>query len=308
MPRIRGVNQDAIINRLMALGYIRRTERRGVYDTALGPLRRAAIMRHYCVEVEEGRYILQPMSHRPERLGTQNHTQPAAPLRTITRYRYHSQPRNITNALERIAYDADGVRRSYGLEWEIYSLTTDQEHQLAQLLDTLPPHATEADASLRRSGVEIVFEPMGKQDYIATFKTLQAFCRENAISMANTGAHTTYGVSNSTASERDLQIRLNRLALAVKSVGTQRAIIELFGRDFSSYCLLPTSTITNHHSNAFSASRGSSAWECRLINWRADVDKVVDFLEATEFVFHRPVQAQDFMRVFEALGCDTDGV
>lgn len=314
MPRrISAVGEDTIINRLLDGGYIRRTERRGVYETVLGLLRRPDILRQYCVEVEEGRYTLQPMNYSPSRLETQNGPQPvatptpAAPLRTIHRYRYHSQDRNITNALERIARDADGVRRSYGLEWEIYSLTTNEEHKLAQLLDTLPPHTTEADASLSSSGVEIVFEPMGKQAYITTFKALQAFTTENAISMSNTGAHTTYGVSNSTTHPQDLQIRLNRLALAVKSVGTQRAIRKLFGRDFSSYCSLPTSTTTSHHSNAFSASRGTSAWECRLINWEADVNKVIDFLAATEFAFQRPVQAQDFMKVFKALGSDTDG-
>lgn len=35
--------------------------------------------------------------------------------------------------------------------------------------------------------------------------------------------------------------------------------------------------------------------------------KIVDFFAATEFVFNRPVEASDFMKVFELLGADTDG-
>ena len=81
--------------------------------------------------------------------------------------------RNVDEALRRIPEDADGVRRSYGLEYEIYSLTREQESDLADLLDTLPPHVTEKDASLSSSGVEIIFEPMAKAELIKVVKKLR---------------------------------------------------------------------------------------------------------------------------------------
>lgn len=43
------------------------------------------------------------------------------------------------------------------------------------------------------------------------------------------------------------------------------------------------------------------------MTWKADPQKIVDFFAATEFVFNRPVEASDFMKVFELLGADTDG-
>lgn len=106
----------------------------------------------------------------------------------------------------------------------------------------------------------------------------------------------------------DLQIRLNRLALAVKSVGTQRAIASLFGRDFMSYATLPQRLVRIDRYQAFNTSgRGNKCWELRLMTWKADPQKIVDFFAATEFVFNRPVEASDFMKVFELLGADTDG-
>ena len=148
--------------------------------------------------------------------------------------------------------------------------------------------------------------PMSEEKYKDTFRKLNSFCREEDVIMQRTGAHTTYGVNNSSVGRSDLQIRLNRLALAVKAVGTQRAIAELFGRDFSDYCQLPNSTTANYHSNAFSnSSRPDGCWECRLINWKANADKVVEFFKATEVAFHRPVTANDFINVFRILGADT---
>lgn len=235
--------------------------------------------------------------------------------RTITRNSYHStgggtSRTGIREALAAIPFDSDGVRRSFGLEYEIYSLTEEQEDKLARLLDTLPAHVTERDASLQSTGVEIVFLPMSAAQYIDTWNKLKQFVQENHVSMDSgssnmAGAHTTYGVSNSSVSTDDLQIRLNRLALAVKSVGTQRQIKALFGRDFGNYRSLPNSTTTREHSNAFSASRGDSAWECRLCSWNGDAEKIVEFLKATEFVFNRVFRASDFVRIFEIMGCDT---
>lgn len=231
------------------------------------------------------------------------------PLRTIERRSYHSTGggsgrTGIERALLAIAPDEDGVRRSFGLEWEIFALTPRQEDKLARLLDTLPEHVTERDGSLSNTGVEIVFMPMGEQKYIETFTTLKNFCRENSIQMDRTGAHTTYGVSNARCTRDDLQIRINRIALAVKAASTQRAIKTLFGRDFTSYATLPQSTTYQSHSNAWSASRGSTAYELRLISWQGEPTLIAQFMRETEFVFQRPFEAEDFMKIFRLLGSD----
>lgn len=231
------------------------------------------------------------------------------PLRNLNRRGYHHGARNVASALERLSADPDGVKRSFGLEWEIYSLTNEQESKLCYLLDTLPPHETERDGSLTNTGVEIIFEPMSATQYKETFLTLKRFVEENNINMENTGAHTTYGVSNSRIIDRkDLQIRLNRYALAVKAVGTQQNIKGVFGRDFSSYCQLPQNTLTNQHSNAFSNnSRDHTCWEMRLMNWKADIDKIIELFRITESVFYRPTNGNDFIKVFNLLGSNTDG-
>ena len=181
------------------------------------------------------------------------------------------------------------------------------------MLDTLPAHVVERDGSLANTGCEIVFEPVGEVDYINIVNTLANFVRENNVCMQSddysmAGMHTTYGVSNYRAEKSDLQIRLNRFALAVKAVGTQRAIKSLFGRDFGHYRELPTSTTYNTHGNAFSTNgRPRSCWECRLTAWNCNPARMVEFFKATEVAFYRPVQASDFIKVFEALGSNTEG-
>lgn len=233
-------------------------------------------------------------------------------LRRITRNSYHSNGgghnrHGISEALALIERDEDQVRRSYGLEWEIYSLNEQQEDKLARLLDTLPAHITERDGSLASNGVEIVFMPLGKEKVIEVWNTLKNFCGENNIQMSGTGAHITFGVSNSVVNITDLQIRLNRVALAVKATATQRKIIEVFGRDFTSYASLPTATTTNHHSNAISASRGTTAFELRLCCWKGQIEKIVAFLESIEFVFSRTFTPIDFMNIFNIFGNDANG-
>lgn len=253
---------------------------------------------------------------KPYTIGTREtpvqREEPRLVLRTIERNCYHScgngtSRRGVTEALRAIPLSGDGIRRSYGLEWEIYALDAQQEDKLARLLDTLPSHVTERDGSLSHTGVEIIFLPMSEEKYKATFKALQTFCRENHVDMNNTGAHTTYGVSNSHVEERDLQIRLNRIAMAVKAGSIQRNIKRLFGRDFTSYAHLPRSLTEFDHSQAWSASRGTSAYELRLVNWEADVNRLVEFIQATEFVFNRVFTAQDFLNIFTILGENTDG-
>lgn len=237
-------------------------------------------------------------------------------LRTITRNSYHgfgsgTSRHGVDAALARIPMDADGVRRSFGLEWEIYSLTPLQEDRLARLLDILPAHFTERDGSLSSSGVEIIFLPLSATEYIDTWTKLQNFCRDTHVDMEGTGAHTTYGVSNSTITDIDqeLQVRLSRIALAVKSVSTQQTIKRVFGRDFTGYACLPNERLCRcDHTLAWSASRGNSAYELRLCSWEGNANKIVAFMKATEFIFTRPFVAQDFINIFTIMGsgCSVD--
>lgn len=230
-------------------------------------------------------------------------------LRRLDRDMYHhgTNRDRFGAQYDLISADSDGVVRSYGLEWEIYSLNEEQEDKLVRLLETLPLHVTERDASLGGTGVEIVFAPLSEAEYKATWKKLQDFCRQESIEMGGTGAHTTYGVSDSAVSVDDLQIRLNRIALSVKACALQSSIKKVFGRDFTSYAALPMSTTYRQHSNAWSASRGNTAYELRLCNWKGDVDKIVEFMKATEFIFHRPFTANDFIKIFNIMGSDCEG-
>lgn len=233
-------------------------------------------------------------------------------LRTIDRSAYHShgdgiRRQGVDEALMQIQRDADGVRRSFGLEWEVGGLTAQQEDKLARLLDTLPAHHTERDGSLSSSGVEIIFLPMGAEKMIQTWNTLKQFTVENNVDMNRTGSHITYGVSNATCDRDDLQIRINRVALAVKAASTQRAIKSVFGRDFTGYAQLPSSTTYSSHSNAWSASRGNSAYELRLCCWEGNIEKIIQFMKATEFVFTRTFNAQDFINIFSIMGSECSG-
>ena len=308
MPRT--MNQDAVVNHLLDRQVITRTGIRGRYNVVDGGLtsyRRNDILQRFAAEVEPYRYVIREEEVRR----ALNWNTPVR--RTIRRNSYHTADRDYEAALAQIPVDEDGVRRSFGIEYEIYSLTAEQEDKLARLLDTLPAHVTERDGSLSSTGVEIVFMPVGAAQYIEIVKKLAAFVNENGVRMQQdeysmAGMHTTYGVSNYTAEKSDLQIRLNRFALAVKAVGTQSAIKRLFGRDFGHYRDLPTSTTYNAHSNAFSTNgRPRSCWECRLPSWKCNPEAMVQFFKATEVAFYRPVEASDFVKVFALLGANTDG-
>lgn len=247
--------------------------------------------------------------HRGE---AQERPAPARVYRTITRNSYHSSGSGtdrtgVREALEAIPMDEDGVRRSFGLEFEIYALNRDQEDKLARLLETMPRHFTERDASLSSTGVEIIFLPLSRAKIIEVFNTLKRFCEDNGVSMEGTGSHITYGVSNAHVTGSDLQIRINRIALAVKAACTQNAIKRVFGRDFTGYASLPRSTTEQGHSNAWSASRGNSAYELRLCNWKGDIEKMTEFMVKTEFVFNRTFTATDFVDIFNIMGADIAG-
>nr|DAH56622.1 MAG TPA: hypothetical protein [Caudoviricetes sp.] len=296
------MNQDAVITKLLERGVIARTETRGKYNIsrATGTYKRDQILARFAVEIEPYRYVLNENAIR-DALNV---------LRTISRSGYHGAGRSfVQQALARIVPDADGVVRSFGVEYEIYALNRDQEDKLARLLDTLPAHVCERDGSLDSTGVEIVFAPVGAEEYIRIVNTLKQFVIENNVRMEMgdrmAGMHTTYGVNNAEASISDLQIRLNRFALAVKAFSTQVKIKEVFGRDFGNYRELPRTLVYNAHGNAFSCNgRPSTCWECRLPSWKANPEKMVEFLRATEGAFHHPVNAEDLMKVFAVMGSD----
>lgn len=231
---------------------------------------------------------------------------PSRRVRTIERNSYSSMPRNVDEALERIPYDEDGVRRSYGVEYEINALTGEQESDLAYLLDTLPPHVTERDSSLSYSGVEIIFQPMSKEELISVVKKLGEFVVSRGVDMDGTGMHITFGVSNSITSEINLTIRMNRLALAIKAVSTKPEIERVFGRDFTNYARLPIGLTDRTRYRAFNV-RNDSAVECRLVKWNCNIEKIMELLEASMVLFKRPFEAADFMKVFEFMGSNTDG-
>jgi hypothetical protein len=305
----RDMNQDVFINKLLALGVIVRV-RRGWYlipaHSTEELFDRAHICRTFGIEVGGGRLRFNLSAVYPAIPAGSSIGSPRRRVRTIRRNDYRSMPRNVDEALRRIPEDADGVRRSYGLEYEIYSLTREQESDLAYLLDTLPPHVTERDGSLSSRGVEIIFEPMAKAELIKVVKTLREFVVSRDVAMMNTGMHITFGVSNSIVSRTDLTIRMNRLTLAIKAVSLQREIERVFGRDFTSYARLPGSLTDSTRYRAFNV-RNSSAVECRLVKWNCDIEKVLELLEASMVLFRRPFEAADFIKVFEIMGSDTDG-
>lgn len=308
---MRFVNSDSLINKLLALGVIERGDVRGRYTMADRPAdgavyRRGEVLARFAIEGEPRRYKLNNRAIAEVSQAVVDPGRPR-PMRTISRAPYHSSQRNISEALARIPADEDGVVRSYGLEYEINYLTGQQESDLAYLLDTLPPHATERDGSLTSNGVELVFEPMGEQDLIKTVNKLNDFINTSDVNMHNTGMHITYGVNNSTASLSDLNIRLNRLAYAVASVITQPESDRIFGRRWNSYAAIPTHITYRNRYHAFSP-RNESAWECRLVHYRADIERIVKFFKTTETVFYRPFNVEDFVAVFNVLQVNSAGL
>ena len=315
-----GVNQDVVINKLIERGVIRRSERRGRYFLAdEGPIvtrNRNYILQRFAInpddpmtgEILVDRWLLNEAEIR-RALGMAQEM----PLRTIQRLSYHSGERNYDEYISRVQPDDDGVRRTFGLEYEVYTLNQQQESKLAYLLDTLPAHVTERDGSLGSNGVEIVFMPMSASDYVTTVKKLEQFIREENIQMSynneddGAGMHTTYGVSNAEATKEDLQIRLNRYALALAALSTKPRIKQIFGRTFGRYRELPRYTMQMDHSNAFSCNgRPRTCWECRLPNWKANPEDLVKFFRITETAFHRPFNASDFDKLYDLLGVVTE--
>lgn len=298
-----GMNSDVFINKLLKLGVVERV-RIGWYKICVFDpnmiYNRDEIVERFATEVAPGRY-----EFKLEEVERYTPRPSVRPTRRIYRAGYQTQSRNVTQALERIPVDADGVRRSYGIEYEINALTSEEESELAYLLDTLPPHVTERDGSLSSSGVEIVFEPLGREDTIKVVKKLREFVRVNCIDMNCTGMHITVGVSNSEVSSNDLTIRTNRLALAVKSVALQTEIIKVFGRDFVNYARLPEGLLDTIRYRAFKV-RNSNCWECRLVRWDCDIERVMEFLDVAEPLFHRAFEAQDFINLFRVFGSNTD--
>lgn len=304
------LNADTAIVKLLGLGIITRSQHRGHYYIVDQPrertFNRAQVYSRFTIEVMPGRFTLK----FEEIARAKNQSRPQ---RSINRDSYHGGTRNYEPYIAAVPVDEDGVRRTFGLEYEIYQLTLEQESELAYLLDTLPPHITERDGSLGSRGVEIVFMPMGKDQYIQTVRTLRRFIEDKNITMQadsehQAGMHTTYGVSNAEATKEDLQIRLNRFALAIMALGRKDVITNVFGRYFGNYRELPRSTTYTAHANAFSTNgRPRNCWECRLPSWKADPEKLVQFFRATESAFHRAFNSEDFEAMYNLLGRDTSG-
>lgn len=257
------------------------------------------------------------------------------PRRTLTRGYYHqygngTSRHGLQAALNRIAADSDGVKRSFGVEYEIYRLTPEQESDLCYLLDDLPPCKPEHDGSLSTNGVELVFDPVGKEDYIRIVRTLRTFIDEHGIYMLDdttgqgAGMHTTYGVSNSHARTTDtirvsgctvplIQARLNRVSSLMKVCATKQQIKDVFGRYFTSYAQSSFSQGEdsylryNNHSNSMSINGRApvndvyTCWEFRLPCYKCDPEKVVDFFKATEWVFHHTMHTEDVTAMLNVL-------
>lgn len=308
------VNQDTIIYRLLADGVIIKDPLRRGHYTVRGEdedVRRIDIVSRFCQEVAPGRYYILEDKVQ-EVLGRRI----ARPLRYLAIDSYGDSNHGDQNywvrqALLSIPNDADGIRRSFGLEFEIYELPTEQDtSDLAYLLDELPAHTCNHDGSLSSSGVEVVFAPMSADDYIRTVKTLRQFVEDHGIEMQDgdygAGMHTTYGVSNTESTKEDMQIRLSRIGLMIKASMTRRQIIDKFGRDFGNYRLLPNANLSNFsHSLALSMNgRPNCCWEFRLPNYKADPEFLVNFFKVTEWIFHRPATGKDMYNLFNLL---TDG-
>lgn len=274
--------------------------------------------------------VVEPVVSTAEAIANEvraEHARSTRPHRHLNRGSYHSNGQGtarygLEQALSRITADSDGVKRSFGIEYEIYTLTSDQESDLCYLLDTLPPCKAERDSSLGSNGVELVFDPVGKDDYIRIVRTLRTFIDEHGIYMLNedsgsgAGMHTTYGVSNSHARTSDtirvngynvplIQARLNRISSLIKVTCTKQQVKSVFGRYFTGYARSSFSEgesyylSYNDHSNSMSINGRRpvndiyTCWEFRLPCYKCDPEKVVDFLKATEWVFHRTMHTED---------------
>lgn len=266
----------------------------------------------------------------------EEHTRSTRPRRHLERGYYHQNGQGtsrhgLQQALNRIQTDSDGVKRSFGIEYEIYTLTAEQESDLCYLLDELPPCKPEMDGSLGTNGVELVFDPVGKDDYIRIVRTLRRFLEENRIYMpdgeagrSSAGMHTTYGVSNSHARDTDtirvggytvplIQARLNRISSLMKVCATKQQIKTIFGRYFTGYAQSSFSQGEcnylryNAHENSMSINGRApvdhiyTCWEFRLLYYKCDPEKVVDFFKATEWVFHRTMHVEDATAMLNAI-------
>lgn len=253
------------------------------------------------------------------------------PRVTLEQNRYHhfadddDYKNYIKECINRIPADMDGVRRSYGLEYEIYSMSTNDRSDLSYLLRHLPKCHPENDGSLGPGGVELVFDPMGEEDYINTVKTLKEFVERHHIVMrggsTEAGMHTTYGVSNSEChnalNEREngvpfIQLRLNRISAMMHIAGKKDNIRNTFGRYFGHYrrSSLELGGVSEFihvdtHENAMSIHGRDpvdgifTCYEFRLPNWQADPEKVVKFFKATEWIFHREWKPSDMLSLEE---------
>lgn len=309
-------NADTVIARLIEWGDITRTSR-GKYRVNVLPddccvsdllnLSPMYVISLFTTKVDEGRYVFKSPDRQLRASTRRNRTRP---FRNLDILPYgssnHGNQYEVEDALERIPFDDDGVRRSFGVEYEIYTTTAKQRSDLAYLLDTLPHSTCHRDGSLGDGGVEVVFDPVGADDYVRIVTTLGTFVKSHNIEMEysrdhGAGMHTTYGVNNTEINDQmDLQIRLNRCMVMMRACMTQEATRKVFGRFFTDYARLPDIQTmgTISHSNAASTNgRPSCCWEFRLPNWKADPRKVIKFFRATEWVFHHIPTGNDMAKM-----------
>lgn len=310
------LNQDSVILKLLKMGLIAKESIRGNYTlvaTGTQHVKRPALMQKYCTEPYPGRYLwnIEAINHDKELVRASRNVRPHRTLR-VDSYgssSHGSQLGHTGEALARIAPDADGVRRSYGVEYEIYSMDDNQRSELAYVLDTLPAYELHEDGSLGYGGLEVVFDPVGEADYIRIVKTMRQFVESNNVVMEQgeraAGMHTTFGVSNSeVTSKMDLQIRLNRIMSLVRTCMTMAAVKRVFGRFFTYYAALPSEYNFETMSHTMAASthgRPTVCWEFRLPNWKCDPEKVVQFLKATEWAFHRVQNGDDMAKLVKLI-------
>lgn len=321
----REVTPNTILNIMQRVGMIRRNDIGNGYVFQQRNVNRAYLLErfafngsdslhfHFNTESILEAYYRQLMARQIDGCETSTSTLTAPVVSearmVVNRYHYSQTTNKVQENLDKIENDYDNIKRSFGIEYEIFNLTNDQKQKLMQVLRNLPEHEIERDASLGCDGVEIVFYPMNEKNFVKVVTTLKEFVDTNRVVMGRNeatmaGMHITYGVSNATSTKQDIQIRLNKIALLLRSIATKEQIKALFGRDFGLYRQLPDAMnpTTSDHSNAFSNyGRNETCYECRLSDYRCNALKMVEFLKATEYVFTRQMNAFDLQKIYSIL-------
>lgn len=245
-------------------------------------------------------------------------TSPYTTYKRMYRGEYHSISRKkFDDYLNAIPYDSDDIRRSYGLEYEIYHLNEWQTHCLTLLTPILPYHIVEKDGSLGYTGLEMIFAPMDREYLKATVNILHKFVKLLNIDMQNTGMHITYGLKYKdndkqqlaedegtsyqfSSSTNNIQLRLNRLIFTLCATATHDQLVSIFGRTFNNYALMPSRTSDwGRYLAMTNSNRKGTVFEFRLPKYNCKIDKVVEFLKLTDFVYERGLNKDDLLKIYD---------